>query len=147
MRAGRVGTIKAQKLRKEPTDAEKHLWNGLRRLPGDWHFRRQHPIAPYTVDFASLAARLVIEADGGQHDESASDVRRDRFLRAKGWRVLRFRNNEILTNREGVLETILVVLSESPTLERNAFDAPLSAPPRKRGAAGGGASESKQKRL
>jgi len=79
-------------------------------------FRRQLPIGPYVVDFASLRHRLVVELDGGQHAGSASDVKRDAFLAADGWRVLRFWNNDILENRDGVLEAVQQALT--PTLSR-----------------------------
>ncbi len=72
-------------------------------------FRRQTPIGPYIVDFVSHSAKLVVELDGGQHYESvheARDARRDSFLRSKGFRVLRFSNYDVMTNREGVWDVI-----------------------------------------
>jgi very-short-patch-repair endonuclease len=78
-------------------------------------FRRQHPIPPYTVDFYCLELRLVVEVDGGQHAESVRDEIRDAFLKRRGLMVLRFWNNEVLTNVEGVIETIRrFVASPSP---------------------------------
>ena len=81
----------ARHLRSSQTEAERHLWRMLRRknLEG-WRFRRQVPLGPYIVDFCCLPLRLVIEADGGQHNGSASDLVRDDWLRSEGFRVLRF---------------------------------------------------------
>jgi len=101
----------ARRLRRDSTDAERRLWAVLRdrRLAG-YRFRRQHPVGDYIVDFACTKHGLIIEADGGQHADSEADERRTAFLRAEGWRVLRFWNNDILANPEGVLETILQAL-------------------------------------
>ena len=101
----------ARALRVTMTDAERRLWACLRgrRLVG-YKFRRQHPLGRYILDFACIEHRLAIEADGGQHSESASDERRTAWLERQGWRVLRFWNNEILTNTEGVQEMILEAL-------------------------------------
>ena len=114
MRGGRKITVRAQKLRRETTDAERKLWWALRYEQTGWRFRRQFPIPPYIVDFACVEARLVVEADGGQHADADEDVVRDAFLRREGWRVLRFWNNDILQNRQGVVETILNELCGSP---------------------------------
>jgi very-short-patch-repair endonuclease len=102
---------RATELRQNTTDAERRLWAALRgrRLQG-YKFRRQHPIGRFIVDFACTRHRLVIEADGGQHDESKSDARRTAWLESQGWRVIRFWNNDILANTEGVVSTILEVL-------------------------------------
>jgi very-short-patch-repair endonuclease len=90
------------------TDAERRLWFALRdrRLAG-YKFRRQHPIGGFIVDFACTKHHLVVEADGGQHSESESDARRTAKIEAMGWRVLRFWNNDILANNEGVILTLL----------------------------------------
>jgi very-short-patch-repair endonuclease len=88
---------------------------GDRRL-GGIKFRRQVPIGPYVVDFASIQHRLVVELDGGQHAESPGDRRRDALLAAEGWRVLRFWNNEALSNRDGMIEALQIALT--PTLSR-----------------------------
>ncbi len=102
---------RARSLRLTQTDAERRLWTALRarRLQG-YKFRRQRPIGPYIVDFVCLAHHLIVEADGGQHAESAEDERRTAWLESRGWRVIRFWNNDILTNPEGVVETILLAL-------------------------------------
>ena len=93
----------ARTLRREMTPAERRLWSILRLRGVDgYRFRRQFPIGPFVVDFACLQVRLVIEADGGQHMESAMDAERDAFLRSKGFRVVRFWNHDIIANLEGV---------------------------------------------
>jgi primosomal protein N' (replication factor Y) len=90
------------------TQAEKRLWSVLRdRQLGGHKFRRQHPVGPYIADFACFECRLIVEADGGQHNESVSDERRTVDLQKAGWRVLRFWNNDILENIEGVAAKIL----------------------------------------
>ena len=96
------------------TDAERRLWGTLRgrRLRG-LKFRRQHRLGPFIADFVCVEHRLVIEADGGQHAESAGDARRTAWLEARGWRVLRFWNNDILANTESVQDAILRALRES----------------------------------
>lgn len=99
-------TNRVRALRRGTTDAERLLWRGLRYEELGWRFRRQHPIPPYVVDFACVEAGLVVEADGGQHAEAGEHELRDQELRRKGWRVLRFWNNDILENRAGVLQTI-----------------------------------------
>jgi very-short-patch-repair endonuclease len=98
----------ARTLRRNPTDAEQRLWSRLRgRQLDGCRFRRQTPLGPYVVDFACLAARLVIEVDGGQHSWRAEkDAARRSWLEVNGFHVLRFWNNEVLGNLEGVLETI-----------------------------------------
>jgi very-short-patch-repair endonuclease len=102
-------------LRRDTTDAERKLWWHLRRLPaGGSHFRRQATIGPYFVDFACHAKRVVIELDGGQHGEELHvqrDLRRDAYMRTNGYRVLRFWNNDVMQNIEGVLELIAEAMS------------------------------------
>jgi very-short-patch-repair endonuclease len=105
-------------MRKAPTEAEQKLWWHLRhRLAvSEIHFRRQVRLGRYIVDFASHGAKLVIEIDGSQHaEQAATDAERTRFLEAQGYRVVRFWNNEVLTNIEGVLETIQQALTTTPT--------------------------------
>ena len=101
----------AKEMRRAPTDAERQLWSRLRakRLNG-WKFRRQQPIGPYIADFACLDARLIVEVDGSQHADSARDAARDDWLGAQGFRIMRFWNNEVLENEDGVLVTILAAL-------------------------------------
>jgi len=110
---------RARRLRREMTDAERRLWSRLRdqRLEG-WIFRRQHPVPPYVADFACVDAHVIIEVDGGQHAESSRDATRDEFMEREGWRVLRFWNNDVLANTEGVLQQILAALAPTPTLPR-----------------------------
>ena len=98
----------ARALRKNMTDCERLLWNHLRghRLVG-YKFKRQQPIGSYIVDFVCFASSIIVEADGGQHAEQGEyDDRRDAWLNSQGFTVLRFWNNDILTNNEGVLATI-----------------------------------------
>jgi len=115
----------ARALRRDSTDAERILWSELRgnRLNGA-SFRRQVPIENYIADFICHAAKLVIELDGGQHfsDEGErADARRSAIIEAKGFKVLRFSNLDVMTNRAGVLETIATTVAErapTPTLPR-----------------------------
>ena len=106
---------KAQRLRREMTDAERNLWSVLRnRQLSGAKFRRQQPIGPFIADFVCQELRLVIEADGGQHADNIRDKRRTAFLEGKGYRVLRFWNNEILGNLDGVAQVIAAALSAPP---------------------------------
>jgi very-short-patch-repair endonuclease len=107
-------TNQVRALRRDTTDAERVLWRGLRYKQLGWRFRRQHPIPPYVVDFACLEARLVVEADGGQHGLPGEHTIRDENLRRRGWRILRFWNNDILDNPSGVIETITAALGPYP---------------------------------
>jgi very-short-patch-repair endonuclease len=106
--------LRAHTLRRNATEAEKKLWRRLRQLDLDGsHFRRQVPIGPYIADFACMAARLVIEIDGSQHGEDrnkAHDDARTRWLEKEGYRVLRFWNNDIGKNIDGVVEAIYAAL-------------------------------------
>lgn len=106
----------ARALRKRLTPQEVKLWVKLRELKAlGYHFRRQAPIGPYIVDFASFHSRLVIEADGGQHgmpDGERSDQVRDAFLKSQGFTVLRFWNSDIDRNLSGVIEEILSALKQ-----------------------------------
>jgi len=106
---GRARTERARELRRDDTQAEARLWNALRahRL-GGWKWKRQVPFGPYFLDFLCIEAGLVVEFDGGQHSEQADyDARRTAYLEHKGLKVLRFWNSDVLTNREGVCDTIL----------------------------------------
>ena len=102
----------ARALRKLQTDAETILWSRLRNRQMAGHkFRRQVPLLGYVADFASLDAKVVIELDGGQHaEQTEADEKRTRALEAIGFLVLRFWNADVLTNLEGVLETIHATL-------------------------------------
>ena len=111
--AGRMSSRVARRLRSNMTDAERRLWSALRsRRLQDFKFRRQHPLGPFVLDFACIEHRLAIEADGGQHADNAADARRTAWLEQQGWRVLRFWNNDVLTNVDGVQEAILRALSQ-----------------------------------
>jgi len=107
----------ARMLRKGSTNAEKILWYHLRgrKLEG-YKFRRQQPMGRYIVDFVNFEKRVVIELDGGQHAiEKDTDKERDAWLKAQGFKVLRFWNNDISQNLEGVLEVIRKrLISPSP---------------------------------
>ena len=116
MRGGSSIKKKARSLRGNMPDAEQVLWKELRKYRLGRRFRRQFPIPPYIADFACLEARLVVEADGGQHNRPGDHDRRDADLRAQGWRVLRFWNNEIFANRPGVLQTIAEALGPWPSV-------------------------------
>ena len=103
----------AKTLRRTQTDAEQKLWYHLRahRFMGR-KFKRQKPIGRYVVDFVCLEAKLIIELDGGQHAENVEyDYVRDSWLRGEGYVVLRFWNNELMNEMEGVLERIRLTLS------------------------------------
>ncbi|MFA7321139.1 MAG: DUF559 domain-containing protein [Dokdonella sp.] len=106
----------AKKLRRQMTDAETLLWRHLRnhRLDGR-KFRRQQPIGPYIVDFVHFGARLIVEADGGQHLQSVHDLQRDAWLRSQGFNILRFWNDDILLRSDAVLEMIWQALRASPS--------------------------------
>src|ERR1051325_8501027 len=97
------------------TDAERLLWRHLRayRLVGE-KFRRQQPVGRYVVDFFHPSARLIIEVDGGQHNESETDAKRDAWFRERDYTVLRFWNNDVLTNTESVLEVIAARVEAIP---------------------------------
>jgi very-short-patch-repair endonuclease len=119
-----MASPKARLLRRNTTDAERKLWSALRRrqLEG-FRFRRQHPIGPFTFDLVCLSAKLVIEVDGSQHAEREErDAERKRWLESRGYRVLRFWNNEVLGNSSGVVVVIL------DTLERREHPPPRPPP-------------------
>jgi very-short-patch-repair endonuclease len=100
----------ARKLRKNATYVENILWKRLRsRQVEGIKFRRQQPIGHFIVDFVSLETKIVIELDGGQHaDNAIADIERDAFLSQQGFTVLRFWNNDVLDNLDGVLEAIRI---------------------------------------
>ncbi|MEW8627553.1 MAG: endonuclease domain-containing protein [Candidatus Thiodiazotropha sp.] len=105
----------AKRLRQNMTDAERVLWRQLRahRLSGQ-KFRRQQPIGPYIVDFIHFGAKLIIECDGGQHNENTADHKRDAWFNQQGFHVLRFWNHDILNKTKSVLTEILTFLPPSP---------------------------------
>jgi very-short-patch-repair endonuclease len=108
----------SRNMRNAPTEAERKLWWHLRhRLPvAHTHFRRQVQIGRYIVDFASHRSKLAIEIDGGQHAERLNeDLQRTWRLNAEGYRVLRFWNNDVLSNIDGVLTAIYHALTRTPT--------------------------------
>jgi very-short-patch-repair endonuclease len=108
---------RAGELRHEPTPAEAKLWKYLRAQTLDGtHFRRQYAINQYIVDFCAPRAKLIIEVDGSQHfDQKDYDAERTEFLKAKGYRVLRFWNNDILNNIQGVMFEITQAISTKQT--------------------------------
>jgi very-short-patch-repair endonuclease len=112
--------FRARKLRREQTDVERLLWFRLRKKQiNGVKFRRQDPIGPYIVDFVTYDKNVIIELDGGQHNDDEHKKRdsvRTDYLRQKGYIVLRFWNNEILENLDGVLEKIHEVVAPTPTL-------------------------------
>jgi very-short-patch-repair endonuclease len=108
--------ILSRNLRKRQTDAENLLWRNLRgKQVEGLRFRRQQPIGRYIVDFVCLERRLILEIDGGQHAiEIEKDEERSNWLIAEGYSILRFWNNDVLTNLEGVLETIRLNVLSNP---------------------------------
>ncbi|WP_188448877.1 endonuclease domain-containing protein [Sphingomonas psychrolutea] len=110
-------TVRAQQLRRDMTEIERVLWQQMRgrRLNG-LKFSRQMPVGPYICDFLCRTIGLVVEIDGGQHGEAAAyDEARTRFIENEGYRVLRFWNNEVLENMEGVLTRIVETARTMPT--------------------------------
>lgn len=117
----------AAEMRHNPTEAEKRLWAMLR----DWRlatykFRRQVVLEPYIVDFVCFGQRVIVEADGAQHIANDYDARRDTWLRAQGFRVLRFWNNDVLARSASVAEALFAALAtpHPPTASRRAPPSP-----------------------
>ena len=107
MSAPPLSRDRARRLRREETDAERRLWIRLRRHQLGVQFRRQHPIGPYIVDFCCVERMLIVELDGGQHeDRRAQDAARTQWLGEQGFRVLRFSDHEALMETEAVLTEI-----------------------------------------
>jgi very-short-patch-repair endonuclease len=118
---------RAKWMRANPTEAERRLWGLLRdRRLAAFKFRRQRIIEPYIVDFACFAQRLIIEADGSQHADNKDDSRRDGFLRTQGFRLLRFWNNQVLGESDGVAAAIFAALTvpHPPAAARRAPPSP-----------------------
>ena len=108
----------ARSMRANPTDAEQELWLHLRKrlAASGTHFRRQVQIGPYIADFVSHKAKLVIEVDGGQHAERATyDAERTKVFEAHGYRVVRYWNNDVLSNIDGVLDDTQRAMTATPT--------------------------------
>jgi very-short-patch-repair endonuclease len=113
-----INKVRGRVMRANPTDAERKLWWHLRyrlALPNT-HFRRQVHLGRYIADFVCHALKIVVEVDGGQHSErSKDDARRTQFFESEGYQVLRFWNNEVLSNIDGVLEVIQSAVLATPT--------------------------------
>lgn len=105
----------ARRLRNDPTEAEQYLWQVLRLKSFGVKFRRQAVMGEYIVDFVCFERKLVVEVDGGQHADNSQDNKRDQWLKEQGFDVLRFWNNEVLGNLDGVFQKIEEHL-ESPSL-------------------------------
>ena len=112
----RFAAKSARTLRQHSTDAERKLWSKLRdrQLLG-FKFVRQLPVGPYIADFACREADLIVELDGGQHAESTKDAQRTAMLAGHGYEVIRFWNNDVLTNLEGTLQVIAERLNKAPS--------------------------------
>ncbi|HEV2562950.1 MAG TPA: endonuclease domain-containing protein [Rhizomicrobium sp.] len=125
---------RARELRANMTDAEKKLWDALRRKQvNELRFRRQYSLGPYFADFVCLPARLVVEMDGSQHgDEKQAehDRRRTAWLQSQNFRVMRFLNRDVLKNLEGVVGTIERAMRDGPPPDVRAQSARTSAPSR-----------------
>src|SRR5512139_1297384 len=102
---------RAKALRHHPTDAERKLWTRLRAAQLGVKFHRQHAVAGYCADFCCVEHSLIVELDGGQHDET-SDAKRTADLEQAGFRVLRFWNDEVLVRTDDVLEEIVRILKQ-----------------------------------
>lgn len=107
-------TKRVRGLRNNPTEAEKLLWKKLQHEQLGFKFRRQHPIGRFIVDFINIETGLIIEADGGQHADNADDIERTKWLESQGYKVIRFWNNEVLGNIDGVLQVIDETLKALP---------------------------------
>ena len=108
-----LATLRARKMRREMTDAERKLWLLLRdRRFGGFKFRRQAPVGRYIADFICLRRKLIVEADGGQHFTGKRDLVRDRWMKGEGYSVVRYSNLDIFKNPEGVLTDLLARLEK-----------------------------------
>ena len=112
---GKRLTPLAQRLRRNMTDAERRLWSHLRGKQMGVHFTTQYQIGNAIADFACRRLKLVIEVDGGQHSDSLTDEERTREIEAHGYHVIRFWNDDVLGNTDGVL----IRIAEEFALARN----------------------------
>ena len=107
---------RGRRLRTESTDQERELWRILRaKRFGGFKFRRNHPIGSYFADFCCVKQRLIVELDGGQHGEpeqGRKDAIRTNFLIARGYRIIRFRNEQLKQEQDELLEAIYAALTE-----------------------------------
>lgn len=110
-------TLRATELRKNATRAELTLWDQLRnRQVRGVRFNFQRPIGPYICDFVARTPKLIVEVDGGQHALNVeTDARRTAFLKMRGYRLIRFWNNDVLENIEGVVAAIEQALADRPS--------------------------------
>ena len=132
-------TVRRRELRSSLTVAEARLWSCLQRRQFGWKFRRQHSVGPFIIDFYCPSARLAIELDGAAHDSDSAgryDERRSQYLRRHGIVVVRFMNEDVLKNLEGVLAAIQKCLSDAQGLEsrveNHTTPALRATPPRER---------------
>ena len=113
---GKTNHARERRLRRDQTEAERVLWQHVRdrRLLG-WKFRRQHRVGPYFADFTCTEGHLIVELDGSQHlDAVEHDAARTRFLETRGFRVLRFWNDDVLRETDAVLDAIAAALAPHP---------------------------------
>ena len=135
---------RSRSLRTNSTDAERRFWQMVRgRQINGAKFVRQFPIGPYFADFACREAALVVELDGGQHSDNARDMTRTAYLNAEGYSVLRFWNNDVLTNIEGVYRAVVDTLALNPSPDLRFAPATLS--PQGRGKSGASAATTKKR--
>jgi very-short-patch-repair endonuclease len=104
---------RARKLRRENTEAEALLWRALRNGHAGAKFRRQVPIGPYVADFLCHELKVIVEVDGGQHCENAADTARTEYLNRLGYEVLRFWNNNVVDNLEGVVSILTLAMHDA----------------------------------
>lgn len=111
----RRNVSRARVLRINQTDAESRLWARLRnRAFFGFKFKRQVPVGAYIVDFLCAERRLIVEVDGGQHADNLDDAKRTAWLEGEGYRVIRFWNNDVLANTDGVLTLLFEQLAAPP---------------------------------